>query len=81
MLKLINVKRNDNIIEANYKPVIPDVDETGYLKIDLSTGEIIDNVDISYDAPFQTYLIQASNALKAIADQQPYKDEYVHMWY
>lgn len=81
MLKLINVKRNDNIIEANYKPVIPDVDETGYLKVDLSTGEIIDNVDTTYDVPYQTFLVHAKNALIAIADQQPYKDEYTHMWY
>lgn len=79
MLKLINVKRNDNIIEANYIPETST--EIGYIRMDLTSDKIIENHDTSFDECFQSYLIQASYALKAIADKQPYKDEYVHMWY
>ena len=49
--------------------------------MDLTSDKIIENHDTSFDECFQSYLIQASYALKAIADKQPYKDEYVHMWY
>lgn len=79
MLKLINVKRKNDIIEANYIPETSE--EIGYIKMDLTSDEIIENHDTSFDKFLQTYLIQASYALKYIADKQPYEDEYVHMWY
>lgn len=79
MLRLINVKRNNNIIEANYIP--EGIDELGFIKIDLDSEEIIDNKDTSYDFPYQTFLIHAASALKAIANDKPFKDEYTHMWY
>lgn len=79
MLKLINVKKEGNIIEANYIPEFSN--EIGFLKVDLGTEEIIENTDTSADKYYQTYLLQARYALIAISDQKEYKKEYTHMWY
>lgn len=83
MLKLINVKRDNNIMEADYIP--EDSKEVGYIKINLNENDIenaiIDSKDTSYDKFYQSYLIQAYYVLKAIADKRPYKEEYIHLWY
>lgn len=80
MLKLINVKRIDNIIEANYIP--EGTEDVGYIKMDLNTNEIIDNVDTPYDKNcFQRILMQAAYALPRIANDKPFKEKYTHMWY
>lgn len=80
MIKIINVKRNNNIIEANYIP--EGTSESGYIKMDLTTNEILESEDTSSDIPgIQTMLLQAAKALPRIADDNPFKDEYVHMWY
>lgn len=80
MLKLINVKRNNNIIEANYIP--EGTNESGYIKMDLTTNEILESEDTSSDIPgIQTMLVQAAKALPHIADDIPFKNEYIHTWY
>lgn len=80
MLELINVKRHDNIIEANYIP--EGTQDIGYIKMDLNTNEIIDNIDTPYDENcFQGMLIQAAYALPRIADDKPFKEIYTHSWY
>lgn len=79
MLKLINIKRNDNIITANYIPETSD--EMGYIKLDLSNGKVIECQDTSYDIVFQGYLMKAIGLLKDIANKEPYEKEYVHIWY
>lgn len=82
MLKLINVKREGNIIEANYIPIVGGKEDVGYIKMDLDTCEVLESKETSYDIPgIQTMLVHASLVLPHIADDKPFKNEYIHRWY
>lgn len=82
MIKLVNVKRKGNIIEANYIPIVDEKEEVGYIKMDLETHEVIESKETSYDIPgIQTMLVHASLVLPHIADDKPFKEEYIHRWF
>lgn len=79
MLKLININRTDEFIEANYIP--EDNNESGYIKIRLSDDEVIEQKLTSYDEVVARYFAHARDKLIDIKDDTNLVKEKLVMWY
>ncbi|MDO4541488.1 MAG: hypothetical protein Q4C00_01480 [Bacillota bacterium] len=82
MLKLINIKRNDEYIEAEYLP--EDSKEKGYVKVNIKTKKIVDSQHSKYEEPYENYSEcrrMAANGLLSIADDSLLPQEKLVMWY
>lgn len=80
MLRLINIRKNDEFIEAGYVP--ENSNEVGYLKLKLSDKSCVESKITSYDKMGPTYLFKAQDVLGELADSAtPLPKERLVMWY
>lgn len=79
MLKLINIKKHDPFIEANYIPEASE--ELGYIKVDIKNREIIEAVTTSYDKTLKIYQGHARSALLKLAKKEVLPEKYPVAWY
>ena len=79
MLKLINIKRNEPFIEANYIPEASE--EIGYIKIDVQSRKITESVLTSYDKTLKMYQGHARSTLLKLADIDNLPERYSVAWY
>lgn len=79
MLKLTNIKRNENVIMANYEPEGSGL--IGYVSVYVNTGEIVELKKTKCDEDTSGYIFHAVRALNKIANQKVLPDEKLVMWY
>lgn len=79
MLKLINIKKNDPYIEANYIPEASG--ELGYIRLDIKNRSIIEAVLNSYDEKLKIYQGHARSALLKLAQSDIMPERYPVAWY
>jgi len=79
MLKLINIKKNEIYIEADYIP--EDSDEIGYVKVDFNKKELLDSRLTSFDEAIATYRRHAFSALLKLAKSNIMPERYPVAWY
>jgi len=79
MLKLINIKKTDPYIEANYIPEASS--ELGFIKLNMKNREIIEAVLTSYDKKLQIYQGHARSALLKLANSDIIPEKYPVAWY
>jgi hypothetical protein len=79
MLKLINIKKNNIYIEADYIP--EDSDEIGYVKVDFNEKKILESRLTSFDEIIATYRRHAFSALLKLANTDIMPERYPVAWY
>ena len=79
MLKLLNIKKIDPYIEANYIPEASN--EVGYIKLNTQNREIVDTVLTSYDEKLKIYQGHARSALLKLANGDTLPERYPVVWY
>lgn len=79
MLKLKNIKRNNDLITANYDP--EHTGELGFISLDLKTGDVVESKASTYDADFPTHLNHAISALRKMISMEELPEERTVMWY
>jgi len=79
MLKLINIKKNDAYIEADYIP--EGSDEVGYVKADYIKEKILESRLTSFDEIIATYRRHAFSALLKLAKYDTMPERYPVAWY
>ena len=82
MLKLINIKRDKNFIEAEYLPEISN--DPVYIKIDVNTGDIIESRHSKYEEPYEDVSecrIMAATELEKLISNETLPEEKIIMWY
>lgn len=82
MLKLINIKKNNNYIEADYLP--EDSMDMGYVKVDIRTEEIIESRHSKYEEPYEEYSecrMMAADGLIRLLEESALPKEKIVMWY
>ncbi|MGN0515111.1 MAG: hypothetical protein ACI4GD_12620 [Lachnospiraceae bacterium] len=79
MLKLKNIKKNNNIISAEYDP--ESSGELGSISIDIDSGKVVDSQASKLDSPLPMYLKHAEDALKKIMMEDDIPKEKIIMWY
>ena len=79
MLKLINIKRDDSFIEANYIP--EDSKEIGYVKINMSDNMVIEAKKTSLDGNMNMYFAHAREKLRDMKNDVDLPGERLVMWY
>lgn len=78
MLKLINLKKNNGIISAEYDP--ENSGEIGSVSIDMEREEVIDFNTSKMDGSFPIYLNHAIDALIKLKDEKDLPTEKLIMW-
>lgn len=78
MLQLKNIKKENDIIQANYYP--EDSNECGFVKMDCISHEVIERKLTSFDSVIEAYAFHAEKALKWVADLKPIPKEQLVMW-
>lgn len=79
MIKLINIKRSNEFIEAHYLP--EGSPEKGYVKLDLQSLSPVVVQRSAYEGAYSEHFLQAKNALKQLANQEKLPKEKLVMWY
>jgi len=79
MLKLVNIKKNNTYIEADYIP--EDSDEMGYVRVDFARREILESRLTSFDEVIATYRRHAFSTLLKLADADVMPERYPVAWY
>ncbi len=79
MLRLKNIKKNNETIQADYYP--EGASERGFVKINSCTREIIESKLTSYDGAVKAYMSHAATALERLIDSKSLPEEQVVMWY
>ena len=79
MLRLKNIKRENNFIEAYYAP--EDKEEQGYVKIDISTDVVVEKHLTSLDSEVATYFAMARSKLRTIKNDRELPQSLLVMWY
>lgn len=79
MLKLKNIRRTSEFIEADYFP--ESENERGYIKLDINSLTVIESKKTSFDDVVATYLTHARQALKILSKNATLPDEKTVMWY
>ena len=79
MLKLKNIKKNNDIISAEYEPENSGV--VGRIEIDMSSGKVIKSVVSEYDKELPVYINHAINGLKKLSSAKELPSEKTIMWY
>jgi hypothetical protein len=79
MLKLVNIKKNGQYIEANYIP--EDSNEHGYIKVHIKNRRIIKAAITSYDRSLKIYQGHARSSLLKLADKDTIPEKYPVAWY
>ncbi len=79
MVRLTNIRMQDDIISAHYEP--EGSGELGYIQLNVATGELIECKKTSYDQTIANHLHHAIMALKRLAESNSIPDEKLVMWY
>ena len=79
MLKLKNIKMNNDIISAEYDP--ENSGALGTVSVDIKSGEIVTSRISEYDRDFPVYLDHAVACLEKLASQDSVPEEKTVMWY
>lgn len=79
MLRLKNIKRENNFIEAYYTP--EDKEEQGYIKIDINTDVVVEKRLTNLDSEVATYFAMARNKLRTIKNDEDLPKNLLVMWY
>ena len=79
MLKLINIKRTDEFIEAYYIP--EDTNERGYVKIDMRTDAVVEHQLTKSDSVVADYFAMARGKLMRIKNDKDLPSSLCVMWY
>ena len=80
MVTLINIKKTDEYIEANYIP--EDTGEEGYIKMRLSDREVVERTLTPSDGTvLRSYFVHARNGLIQILEESASPEKWVVMWY
>ncbi len=79
MLRLKNIKKNNETIQADYYP--EDTMECGFVKISSYSHEILESKLTSYDGVIKAYMSHAVTALERLVDSKSLPEERVVMWY
>ncbi len=79
MLRLKNIKRTDNFIEAYYIP--ENKDEQGYVKIDISTNAVVEKHLTDSDSVVATYFAMARSKLRDIKNDKDLPSNLLLMWH
>lgn len=79
MVKLKNIKKSNGLIQADYYP--EDSLEFGFIKLDCSTGEVVESQEIEKYDPIGMYRYHAINCLQELSKQTNIPENYIRMWY
>ena len=79
MLRLKNIKRNNNLIMASYDPEA--TGELGFISLDLKTGEVVESRASKYDEDMPTHLHHGITALRKLIKEDMLPKEKLVMWY
>lgn len=79
MLKLLNIKRDNGIISAEYDPENSGM--CGGVSIDVESGKVIESRISKRDGQLKMYLNHAVGALKKLRDKDELPNEKIVMWY
>lgn len=79
MLRLRNIKKSNGVISASYEPEASG--KIGMIKIDISTGKVIENELSDFDKDFPWHFSHAVTALRNLAKEESVPDEKLVMWY
>ncbi len=79
MLKLKNIKLNNNILSSKFYP--ENSEDFGTVSINIETMEVIEKTPSKYDETFPIYLNHAIEGLKKIIGTTELPKEKLVMWY
>ena len=79
MLRLINIKKSENTITAEYIP--EDSNEVGMVELSCETSSIISCLKTDFDKTAEMYLTQAASALRKILSEPEVPKTRLVMWY
>lgn len=79
MLKLKNIKLNNNILSAEYHP--ENSDDFGSVSINTENMEVVEQRPSKYDESFPIYLNHAVDALKKLSKTTEIPKEKLIMWH
>ena len=79
MLHLKNIKKNENLIEADYAPECRG--EYGHIKIDLSNEDNIEIVKTPMDKDSNFYIAPAIGKLYDLSEKDDIPNELKLVWY
>lgn len=80
MLKLVNIKRTSEYIEADYIPEVSE--EIGHIKVGIKSNNLIEKKITSFDEGYSVpYYIMAKQGIVRLKDDEPLPEEYRVMWY
>ncbi len=79
MLTLKNIKKDNKIISADYEPENSGL--IGNIKLDITSGKVIDCTSTELDEPLPMYLHHAVNGLIKLAHKENLPNEKLIMWY
>ena len=78
MLKLINLKKNNGIISAEYDP--ENSGEIGSVSVDVKSEEVVESTLSKMDKTFPIYMNHAIDALIKMKDEKDLPTEKLIMW-
>ena len=78
MVKLVNIKKNNDFISSDYIPEASE--EKGYIKMDLQ-GNVVESKLTSCDEIIADYFSHAKQELKRLLKINPIPDHSLVMWY
>lgn len=79
MLKLKNIKLNNNILSAEYHP--ENSDDFGKVSINTENMEVVEQRPSKHDESFPIYLNHAVDALKKLSKTTEIPKEKLIMWH
>lgn len=79
MLKLLNLRKSNGIISAEYEP--ENSGEYGSISLEIKSGKVIEAKTSKLDSSFPIYLNHAVEALKKIRNEKELPKEKLIMWY
>lgn len=79
MVRLVNIKKNNNLLSANYIP--ENSSELGFISIDVLTGEMVSFEYTEHDRVLPLYFSHAETALKKLVGADNIPESKLVMWY
>lgn len=74
MLKLINIKINDELISANYIP--ENSQEMGFVEVSLKDGSITKKIETAFEGDYSEYPSMAKRGLLRVAKMETIPEFY-----
>ena len=79
MLRLLNIKKNNGVITANYDPEGTGL--LGFISLDSKTGKVVEIKASKYDEDFPNHLYHGIWALQEMIEKNELPRERLVMWH